>query len=435
MGKSESSIHTGPKSDSGYGDDAASVHTPSVHTPSVHTPQDDLANHPLARKGYEIGPASSLQIGDVFEFLWADTHEFEWEWKCLGYNRFIVLRHSDTFPHHCVCIPISNGGKIEFAKPGIDNHQQGYVYAEGEVPNEGDRHRLPYSPISIELKPGKLRVKEDSRVNYADILEIDHDSQVMVVGDVARYFDRVRRNVNKATMRKVLVKALEAYRAKKDGEAAAVAALAGDQQAPPPPTPPPVDENHYGSHAPEFAKPNYKPTDSQLSLNLRGGARLHRSRSPTASIRSRAERAGPDRRQSHDQERRHQKRRERERERGHGERGRDRSTSRDTVRDDEVGTSYRYSSTDQETYRLSYAEQERRKEFARPSLPRSGSSRKGQSQSQSQSRGYSGAVAADANAVPSSIAVLRQGASKNSNYDIRSMHDVALAGYQHDEHE
>ncbi|KAK7967922.1 uncharacterized protein PG986_002199 [Apiospora aurea] len=426
MGKSEASIHTGPKSDSGYGDDAV-----SVHTPSVHTPQDDLANHPLAKKGYEIGPASGLQIGDVFEFLWADTHEFEWEWKCLGYNRFIVLRHSDTFPHHCVCIPISNGGKIEFAKPGIDSHQQGYVYAEGELPNEGDRHRLPYSPISIELKPGKLRVKEDSRANYADILEIDHDSQVMVVGDVARYFDRVRRNVNKATMRKVLVKALEAYRSKKNGETEAVEALSGDQQAPPPPTPPP----YYGNHGPEFSKTNYKPSESQLSLNLRGGARIHRSRSPTASIRSRASRAGPDRRSSYDQERRHKKQREQQRTRERG-RDSDRSRSRSDGREDEPGTSYRMSNGEPETYRLSYAEQERRKEFSKPPLPRSSSSRGKQSshsQNQSQSRAYK--TAADANAVPSSIAVLRQGAPKNSNYDIRSMHDVALAGYQHEEHE
>ncbi|KAK7995904.1 hypothetical protein PG991_015371 [Apiospora marii] len=372
----------------------------------------------MAKKGYEIGPASGLQIGDVFEFLWADTHEFEWEWKCLGYNRFIVLRHSDTFPHHCVCIPISNGGKIEFAKPGIDSNQQGYVYAEGDVPNEGDRHRLPYSPISIELKPGKLRVKEDSRANYADILEIDHDSQVMVVGDVARYFDRVRRNVNKATMRKTLVKALEAYRAKKDGDAAAVAAMSGDDlDAPPPPTPP-IDENRNGSRS-------YKPNESQLSLDLRGGARLHRSRSPTASIRSRASRAGLDRRSSHDPDRRHQKKREKQRER---EGGHDRSSSRDTVRDEDTDTSYRMSKTDQDTYRLSYAEQERRKEFARPNLPRSSTSRNSYSH-------HSKYANADANAVPSSIALLRQGAPKNSNYDIRSMHDVALAGHQQEQND
>lgn len=314
--------------------------------------------------------------------------------------------------------PISNGGKIEFAKPGIDSNQQGYVYAEGDVPNESDRHRLPYSPISIELKPGKLRVKEDSRANYADILEIDHDSQVMVVGDVARYFDRVRRNVNKATMRKTLVKALEAYRAKKDGDAAAVAATSGDDMDAPPPPTPPIDENRHGSRGPDFSKPNYKPNESQLSLDLRGGARLHRSRSPTASIRSRASRAGLDRRSSHDPDRRHQKKREKQRER---EGGHDRSSSRDTVRDEEAGTSYR--NADQETYRLSYAEQERRKEFSRPPLPRSSSSR------------HSKYANTDSNAVPSSIAVLRQGVQKNSNYDIRSMHDVALAGYQHEQND
>ncbi|KAK8112198.1 uncharacterized protein PG998_008655 [Apiospora kogelbergensis] len=393
MGKSEPSIHA-PKSDSGYGDD------PVIAT----APQDEPFTHPLARKGYEIGPASNLNIGDVFEFLWADTHEFEWEWKCLGYNRFIVLRHSDTFPHHCVCIPISNGGKIEFAKPGIDTHQQGYVYAEGDVPNEGDRHRLPYSPISIELKPGKLRVKEESRVNYADILEIDHDSQVMVVGDVARYFDRVRRNVNKATMRKVL-----------PPESSSSAA-----NAPPPPTPPPGENHHH--HASEYA--NYNPSQSQLSLNLRGGARLPRSSSPTASIRSRAERAGPERRGERDQERRHQRQREQRREKDRGQRDKDRGRDRDrereressSAREDEVST----------TYRLSHAEQERRKEFPKQQqqpLPRSSGRRMSYSQA--------AAAGADMNAVPSSIAVLRQGAQKNSNYDIRSMHDVALAGYHH----
>lgn len=77
-----------------------------------------------AQKGYKIGPASKLQIGDVsathsrllhyigtrltqqqvFEFLWADCPEFEYEWKCLGYTRFIVLRHSDSFPMHCACV-------------------------------------------------------------------------------------------------------------------------------------------------------------------------------------------------------------------------------------------------------------------------------------------------------------------------------------------
>ncbi|KAI1657247.1 hypothetical protein F4813DRAFT_389832 [Daldinia decipiens] len=192
------------RSDSGYGDDASEV------------PRDGPDAHPLTLKGYDIGPASKLQIGDVFEFLWADAPEFEWEWKCLGYTRFIVLRHSDTFPHHCACIPISIGGKHEFAKPGIDHFQQGYVFGNGDptpgLDQGGVGQRLPYSPVGIELRPGKLRVKEDSRANYADIVDVDHDAQVMVIGDVVRYFDRVRRNVNKAFMRQILRRALEEYK-------------------------------------------------------------------------------------------------------------------------------------------------------------------------------------------------------------------------------
>ncbi|GKT44630.1 uncharacterized protein ColSpa_04811 [Colletotrichum spaethianum] len=186
------------KSDSGNGDDA-----------SIGT-HDSSYEHPLARKGYDIGPASRCEVGDVFEFLWADSHEFEWEWKCLGYTRFIVLRHSDTFPHHCVCVPISTPTKNEFQKPGIDSSQQGYVFDENDRTPPFDR--LPFSPVGMQLRPGKFRVKENSRANYADVLEIDHDAQVMVVGDVTRYFDRVRRNVNKAVMRNVLKKALEQYR-------------------------------------------------------------------------------------------------------------------------------------------------------------------------------------------------------------------------------
>ncbi|KAI1381044.1 hypothetical protein F4677DRAFT_441376 [Hypoxylon crocopeplum] len=196
------------RSDSGYGDDASEA---------AHDGSDA---HPLTLKGYEIGPASKLQVGDVFEFLWADAPEFEWEWKCLGYTRFIVLRHSDTFPHHCACIPISVGGKHEFAKPGIDHFQQGFVFANGDPTPINDHPgggRLPYSPVGIELRPGKLRVKEDSRANYADIVDVDHDAQVMVVGDVVRYFDRVRRNVNKAFMRQILRRALEEYKAGRAG--------------------------------------------------------------------------------------------------------------------------------------------------------------------------------------------------------------------------
>ncbi|KAK1997382.1 hypothetical protein LX36DRAFT_73241 [Colletotrichum falcatum] len=187
------------KSDSGNGDDA-----------SIGTHDDSSYEHPLARKGYDIGPASRCEIGDVFEFLWADSHEFEWEWKCLGYTRFIVLRHSDTFPHHCVCVPISTPTKNDFQKPGIDSSQQGYVFDENDRTPPFDR--LPFSPVGMQLRPGKFRVKENSRANYADVLEIDHDAQVMVIGDVTRYFDRVRRNVNKAVMRNVLRKALEEYR-------------------------------------------------------------------------------------------------------------------------------------------------------------------------------------------------------------------------------
>ncbi|KUI73363.1 hypothetical protein VM1G_09036 [Cytospora mali] len=223
MGKSEYSRAVAG-SDSGYGDETTTERTSSSSL------------HPLARKGYRIGPASKLQIGDVFEFLWADCPEFEYEWKCLGYTRFIVLRHSDSFPHYCTCVPISVGAKRDFAKPGIDSLQQGYVYASGERERDRDRDgsdaqvpygqqkglpQLPYSSVGIHLHSSRHRVKDDSRANYADVVEVDHEAQVMVVGDVARYFDRVRKNVNKAFMRQILRDALGDYCQRMKSESAA----------------------------------------------------------------------------------------------------------------------------------------------------------------------------------------------------------------------
>lgn len=64
-------------------------------------------------------------------------------------------------------------------------------------------------------------MKDDSRANYADIIEVDHEAQVMVIGDVAKYFDRVRKNVNKAFMRQVLREALGPYCQRKKSESAA----------------------------------------------------------------------------------------------------------------------------------------------------------------------------------------------------------------------
>ncbi|POS72746.1 hypothetical protein DHEL01_v208855 [Diaporthe helianthi] len=223
MGKSDySRIVAG--SDSGYGGDEATDRSSSSSL------------HPLVRKGYQIGPASKLQIGDVFEFLWADCPEFEYEWKCLGYTRFIVLRHSDSFPMHCACVPISVGGQRSFAKPGIDTLQQGHVYASGDRDRDRDRDsagpqtpsqhetrhpQLPYSSVGISLHSGRHKVKDDSRANYADVVEVDHEAQVMVVGDVVKYFDRVRKNVNKAFMRQILRDALGDYCERKRTESEA----------------------------------------------------------------------------------------------------------------------------------------------------------------------------------------------------------------------
>lgn len=75
--------------------------------------------------------------------------------------------------------------------------------------------------MGIHLRSGRHRVKDDSRANYADIIEVDHEAQVMVIGDVAKYFDRVRKNVNKAFMRQVLRDALGPYCERKKSESAA----------------------------------------------------------------------------------------------------------------------------------------------------------------------------------------------------------------------
>ena len=88
-------------------------------------------------------------------------------------------------------------------------------------PQQKGLPQLPYSSVGIHLRSSRHRVKDDSRANYADVVEVDHEAQVMVVGDVARYFDRVRKNVNKAFMRQILRDALGDYCQRKKDESAA----------------------------------------------------------------------------------------------------------------------------------------------------------------------------------------------------------------------
>lgn len=141
----------------------------------------------------------------------------------------LTARPADNFVR-----PISVGNKRNFAKPGIDTLQQGHVYASGDRDRDRDgaesqassqqeksHPQLPYSSVGINLHSGRHKVKEDSRANYADVVEVDHEAQVMVVGDVTRYFDRVRKNVNKAFMRQILRDALGDYCERKRSESEA----------------------------------------------------------------------------------------------------------------------------------------------------------------------------------------------------------------------
>lgn len=70
------------------------------------------------------------------------------------------------------------GSKRDFAKPGVDTLQQGYVYASGEKDRDRDgagidsyqqknQPQLPYSSVGISLRSSRHRVKDDSRANYA----------------------------------------------------------------------------------------------------------------------------------------------------------------------------------------------------------------------------------------------------------------------------
>lgn len=151
-----------------------------------------------------------------------------------AYSDHFATRKSQLTP---LIRPISVGGKRNFAKPGIDTLQQGHVYASGDRDRDRDsadpqtpsqhetRHpQLPYSSVGINLHSGRHKVKEDSRANYGDVIEVDHEAQVMVVGDVVKYFDRVRKNVNKAFMRQILRDALGDYceRKRSESEAAGI---------------------------------------------------------------------------------------------------------------------------------------------------------------------------------------------------------------------
>lgn len=201
-------------------------------------------------------------------------------------------REQTTEPQHS---PISVGNRRDFAKPGIDTLQQGYVYASGERDRErdgGDPHtpnlsqkslpQLPYSSVGINLRSGRHRVKDDSRANYADIVEVDHEAQVMVIGDVAKYFDRVRKNVNKAFMRQVLRDALGPYCERKKSEGAAAGVKGWGNSAV---TLPKVSQDDDEKIAPEDTIIEAQARQPENS-HADGGANLGRDSGETQSIMS-----------------------------------------------------------------------------------------------------------------------------------------------------
>ena len=233
----------------------------------------------------------------------------------------------------------------------------------------------------------------------------------MVVGDVARYFDRVRRNTNKASMRRQLVKALTEYRAKRDA-----GLLPGQNHAAEAST----DETTGGEMQTEDAggaRLYHMANESRCSLVLVRDLPRHErerhekglresTRSPKVDNSRSSKEPSGDRRHHHhtsEAERRSSKP-------ARDSRDRDASDAR-KVRDHEP---------EDEAYKLSSAEQERRRE-SRQQLPRS--SGRGPSQ------GHSSTAAQQAlAATPNFRRQVQPIGGSTESPGIQSVNEVAMTG-------
>ncbi|KFY43827.1 hypothetical protein V494_01791 [Pseudogymnoascus sp. VKM F-4513 (FW-928)] len=155
---------------------------------------------------FQVASSKEFKIGYVFKVVWNEPGRNEPGVKRtrssrtfisseLAYNairRFVILK---SRPGYSLCCPISTYGGHGTSYPGVKYADHAIIFTESksaippltisQPPSEAEGERpLPNPPICVELISQRHHLDVMSRINYAKVYTIEHNTKVCFIGKI-----------------------------------------------------------------------------------------------------------------------------------------------------------------------------------------------------------------------------------------------------------
>ncbi|KAK5651228.1 hypothetical protein OQA88_12692 [Cercophora sp. LCS_1] len=148
------------------------------------------------------------EFRQIFKVLWSEptkskvtetlsdteTRESNGAKFYVGVGRFIVIANDEG---NCTCVPIVTYQRRGCKKRGVKASKHGIIYDKAGKPvTLPGEPPLGFDPIRAKLYHPDEKLAEESRVNYAKLVTVEHNVRVQFIGRVVRHdFDGVQRAV------------------------------------------------------------------------------------------------------------------------------------------------------------------------------------------------------------------------------------------------
>ena len=147
---------------------------------------------------YKIEHSGRFQPGDIFKVYWAEpaghgkdsstvTSKQQVKSKYgifwVGFRRFIVIANDEG---NCTCLPILTYSGKGGNKKGIKANKHGIVYQKGHKAHRlQNEPPLGLPPIAATMTVDGEKLAKASRVNYAKLVTIEHNTPVFFIGYIS----------------------------------------------------------------------------------------------------------------------------------------------------------------------------------------------------------------------------------------------------------
>ncbi|KAN0114514.1 hypothetical protein V8E51_004058 [Hyaloscypha variabilis] len=128
---------------------------------------------------FKVHRAKDFVSGRIFNVIWTNPNM-----DGPKHLQFLIMRNDRR---SSLCLQISSYGGRATTQPGIDPADHTVIYSsrkKGPVYHEGER--IVNKPIRIELLDKSHDIDPASRLNYAQLYNVEYDVKVQFIGEVAR---------------------------------------------------------------------------------------------------------------------------------------------------------------------------------------------------------------------------------------------------------